>query len=274
VDGLLVVDTSIGVESGQTATDDTIRTGAFQLVKRGAGTLLLDKANSHSGGNIIEAGEVVVKNVAALGTGTLDVRAGAKVTLDVAGGSVAVGNLMLAEGSQLDFGFGQITVPSGGYSLAAIKGLLSQGYASSWTGSIGFTSRAVGSLEGGSVGYVVNRDGSISVGFAASGDTNLDGQVDILDISNFVSSNKYNSTMVGTWAEGDFNYDGTIDILDIAAMLSPRLYDAGSYMPSPAAQAESSSASLSAIDSAFLAWAAGTTTDGAAPPKKVRLVKA
>jgi autotransporter-associated beta strand protein len=274
VDGLLVVDTSIGVESGQTATDDTIRTGAFQLVKRGAGTLLLDKANSHSGGNIIEAGEVVVKNVAALGTGTLDVRAGAKVTLDVAGGSVAVGNLMLAEGSQLDFGFGQITVPSGGYSLAAIKGLLSQGYASSWTGSIGFTSRAVGSLEGGSVGYVVNRDGSISVGFAASGDTNLDGQVDILDISNFVSSNKYNSTMVGTWAEGDFNYDGTIDILDIAAMLSPRLYDAGSYMPSPVAQAESSSASLSAIDSAFLAWAAGTTTDGAAPPKKVRLVKA
>ena len=259
---------------GQTAVDAIARAGATQIIKRGLGTLILDKANSHSGGNIVEAGEVVVKNVTALGTGTLDVRAGAKVTLDVAGGSVAVGNIMLAEGSQLDFGFGQITVPSGGYSLAAIKGLLSQGHASSWAGLVGFTTRAAGSLEGGSVGYVVNRDGSISVGFAASGDTNLDGQVDILDISNFVSSNKYNSTMVASWSEGDFNYDGTIDILDIAAMLSPSLYDAGSYMPAPAAQAESSSASLSAIDSAFLAWAAGTTTEGAAPPRKVRFVKA
>jgi len=264
----------ISIPSGQTATDAVIRFGDYQLLKQGGGTLILDRTNSHSGGTIVEAGEVIVRNVSALGTGALHVRANARVTLDVNGANASVGGLSFADGGLIDFGYGRLIVASGGYSLPAVIAALQAGFVGNWSGSPGLASRNAGAIQGGGLGYVVNEDGSLTFGFAASGDTNLDGTVDILDVSAMLVSGKFNTGESASWSEGDFNYDGTLDILDIAAMLSPRLYDAGSYMPSPAAQAESSSSSLSATDSAFLAWAAGTTTEGAAPPKKGRLVKA
>jgi hypothetical protein len=66
-------------------------------------------------------------------------------------------------------------------------------------------------------------------GFAATGDTNLDWVIDILDVANFVGSGKFNTGLTATWAEGDFNYDGFVDILDMADFVSSGLFDAGSY---------------------------------------------
>ena len=44
---------------------------------------------------------------------------------------------------------------------------------------------------GRSVGWLANTDGTLSVGFAANGDTNIDGAVDILDASEFFATGLY-----------------------------------------------------------------------------------
>lgn len=72
--------------------------GSGTVVKRGAGVLILDRANTHTGGTLVEAGEAVIRYVAALGTGGLEIRANAKATFDVAGGVVPVASLTVAAG--------------------------------------------------------------------------------------------------------------------------------------------------------------------------------
>jgi len=105
-----VVDPAITVPAGETQTDTTGHTGDEQVVKRGAGTLVLDLANTHSGGTVVEEGLIVVRNVAALGTGVLDVRAGATVRLEVGFGTVALPRLALAAGAILDLGEARLTI--------------------------------------------------------------------------------------------------------------------------------------------------------------------
>jgi hypothetical protein len=127
-------------------------------------------------------------------------------------------------------------------------------------------------VAGGGLGYVVNGDGSLTFGFAASGDTNLDDVVDILDLSAMLASGKFDSGESASWSEGDFNYDQVLDILDISDFLSTSLFNAGTYSPSQPSQAQpqSVSSSLSAVDSALLALVAEPTTSGSTPAKKRR----
>ena len=83
------------------------------------------------------------------------------------------------------------------------------------------------------VGWMDNGDGSLSIAFAAAGDTNLDWQIDILDSANFLSGGLLDSGLAAAWSQGDFTYDGVVDILDSAAMLSTGLLDTGGYNPPP-----------------------------------------
>ena len=265
---------TIDVPAGQTVTDSMVRTGDQQLVKRGFGTLILDQANTHSGGTIVEAGEVIVRNVAALGTGPLDVRAGAKVTLDVNAANAAVGVFSFADGSLIDFGYGRLTIAANGFSLPLVTNTLRAGYERSWSGADGFTSRNVAAVNGGGLGYVVNDDGSLTFGFAASGDSNLDDVVDILDVSAMLASGKFNSSESASWSEGDFNYDGVIDILDISDVLGASLFNAGTYVPIESSQAQIqpqvTRRGLSVSDTAFVALATESSTTSVAPSVKKR----
>jgi hypothetical protein len=86
-------------------------------------------------------------------------------------------------------------------------------------------------VDGDGVGYVVHDDGSVTVGYAAAGDTNLDGVVDVLDVSAVVASGRFNNGDGATWADGDFNHDGTIDVLDISDLIGASLFNAGPYRP-------------------------------------------
>ena len=86
--------------------------------------------------------------------------------------------------------------------------------------------------ESRAVGWVERPDGSFFVAVAAPGDANVDGAVDILDISNFLVSGKFDTGLPAVWEEGDFGSDGLIDILDAAAFISTGLFDAGFYNPS------------------------------------------
>ena len=72
-----------------------------------------------------------------------------------------------------------------------------------------------GSLFGGQ-----NVDGTtVLVRYTLSGDANLDGTVDFLDLAKLAQS--YNTSVASsssTWYRGDFNYDGMVDFNDLAKL--------------------------------------------------------
>jgi fibronectin-binding autotransporter adhesin len=231
---------SFNVAANQTVTDTILRTGSVQLVKQGLGVLVLTKANSHSGGMIIESGRLVVRNSAALGIGQLIVRAGATVTIDLPGAELSVGSLVIEDGGLIDVGNGRISIPAGGYSLGQVSDLLKKGYAANWAGVSGMGSGMARSDAGRSLGYYVDGGGSITFGFAAPGDSNLDGVIDILDIGDILSAGKFNTGEPANWTQGDTNYDNVFDIVDLADILGTGLFNEGTYLT----QASASSAAV------------------------------
>jgi autotransporter-associated beta strand protein len=250
--------TIVDVPSGQTQTDATVHSGTERIVKQGAGTLVLTAANTHSGGTVVTAGTLIVQNVAALGSGPLEVQAGAKVVLDVGTGTVDITSLVLASGGLVDFGAGKLTAQSGlnrTSILAAINAGKGNG---SWDGIAGFTSTVVASTPVRTLGWTDN-GGSFTVGYAAPGDSNLDGAVDVQDIAALFASGKYDSGLAADWSEGDYNQDGVVDVTDILEVSS--LYDQGSYLPASQSAAASAAVevgtttTLSPADAAFAAIA-------------------
>ena len=138
----------------------------------------------------------------------------------------------------------RLRAPQGAFRRAAqlvAKILEGRGASGDWTGTSGITSSAAAAAVAQSIprsiGWLDNGDGSVSFAFAAPGDTNIDGTVDILDGANFLAGGKFDSGSPASWNEGDFGYDGVVDILDAADFLSTGLFDAGPYIPAAAAAA-------------------------------------
>jgi len=277
---LSITGSGITVPAGQTVTDATTHTGSYQLVKQGGGTLILDKANTHSGGTVIEAGTIIVKNAAGLGTGQVRVTAGATLVIDPAAGEVVGGSLVIEEGGFVDLGAGRLRIETGMTASMLVTMLLAAKGDGTWTGTTGLGSTAVAAANAAflprTIGWLDNGDGSFTVSFAAPGDTGLDGVVDITDVANFIAGGKLDSGDPATWTEGDFNLDGVVDQLDLADFLGTGLFDVGPYgtgasgmasqptADAPAAAPIATNASTpgepTAIESAFAALATDTTT--------------
>jgi MYXO-CTERM domain-containing protein len=127
-------------------------------------------------------------------------------------------------------------------ALASVRAQIIAGYNPSsptagdgkWDGTTGITSSSIGSLT--AVGYALAADvlpfsngttdtfldatvheNTVIARYTLSGDLNLDGAVDFLDLAKLAQS--YNVTD-GTrqWSTGDVNYDGNTDFLDLAKM--------------------------------------------------------
>ncbi len=225
-------DQVVTVATGQAQNDSGGRTGIGTLYKRGAGRLVLTGANAHSGGIVVEAGELVIRDPGSLGSGVLEVRAGARVKLDTGTQRVSVSRLNLAATGTFDVATGSILLAAGNYNLAGIRGSMVSARANgSWSGQgITSTSIAVGSPF--AVGYRMLTDGSLVVGYAAVGDANMDGSVDDKDLTAVSTSGKYGSGVANAaWWHGDFNYDGVVNIKDIVSMRTSGLYGRGSYLP-------------------------------------------
>ncbi len=222
----------VTVASGLTETDTGGRTGVGTLFKRGAGRLVLAGANAHSGGIVVEAGELVIRDPGSLGSGVLEVRAGARVTLDTGTQRVSVSRLNLAATGTFDIATGSILLAAGNYSLAGIRGsLLAARGNGSWSGQ-GITSTSIQAGKPFAVGYRMLQDGSLVVGYAAVGDANMDGSVDNTDLTAASTSGKYGSGVAdANWWQGDFNYDGVVNIRDLVSMRTSGLYGRGSYLP-------------------------------------------
>jgi len=159
--------------------------------------------------------------------------AGATLALSNTVPQTTLGGLNPNAGGIVDVGSGTINVTAG-LSATDLKTALVKGLAGgAWTGTAGIiSSAAAASVAAGSprtVGWLDNGNGSVTFAFAAPGDTNLDGFIDVLDASVLAGSNKFGTGAAATWREGDFNYDGYVDMLDVAAFMSTNLYNAGSY---------------------------------------------
>jgi len=230
---------------GSSSTDTQTRSGAGRIIKRGLGALILDASNSHTGGTVVEAGEVVVRNLTGLGAGLLDVRAGGTVRLDVGSGSVTLPRIQLAAGAVLDLGYGRITIDAGGADETTVRQLIIAGRnGGSWNGGSGLRSAAAAAAPATrAVGYRVAADGRLTIAYAAPGDTNLDGFVNFADIQALINGGRYGTSMTtGSWATGDFNYDGRVGFTDIQQLITAGAYGQPLYRTVLASPADSSQA--------------------------------
>ena len=135
----------------------------------------------------------------------------------------------LANNGLIDVGLGTLTVAVG-LSGRTLQNQIAAGFGDgSWNGTSGITSSAAAATPYRAVGWVDNGDSSVTFGFAAEGDTNLDGVVDVGDLQNMLASGKYGTGAAAVWAEGDFNFDGVVDVSDLQDVLASGLYGRGGY---------------------------------------------
>jgi autotransporter-associated beta strand protein len=232
-DPVITITVGSGTQT-QTQTGYPLLSGPTPVVKAGAGTLLLDQANTLTGSMTIQQGmlrlahpsALAASRVVPLASGTLAVAPLLQTT---------VGGLAASAGGLVDVGSGMITVTSGLPAADMVTAILAGFGDGSWNGSHGITSSVAAADLAASVpravGWLDNGSGSVTFAYAAPGDTNLDWQVDILDAANFLAGGRFDSGLPATWNEGDFTYDGVADILDAASFLSTGLFDAGGYNP-------------------------------------------
>jgi autotransporter-associated beta strand protein len=232
---------TINVASGtqtQTAAGYPTLSGTLPLIKTGAGTLVVDQANTLTGSTSVQGGSLQLANGSALAASTVVPLAGGIITLTPLL-ETTVGGLAPNAGGLVDIGSGKVTVASGLSPTDLVTAIVSGRADGSWTGTSGITSSVAASDVAlsvpRSVGWLDNGDGTVTAAFAAPGDTNIDWQVDVLDAGNFLSFGKFDSGLPATWLEGDFNYDGVVDVLDAADFFGTGLYDAGNYNTAPGA---------------------------------------
>jgi hypothetical protein len=150
---------------------------------------------------------------------------------------VAVSTLAVdqAGGGRIDVGTGRIDVAVGGITEADLRADVVAGRnGGPFNGTSGImTTGGKASLTSANpvVGYRVLGNGSAIVAWAAYGDSNLDGQVNLSDITLVNNSAKFNQGgTTATWVQGDYNYNGAVNLSDITLMNNAALFNAGSYL--------------------------------------------
>lgn len=220
----------VSVSAGETVVDPGGRSGPFVLRKQGTGTLVLTGPNTHTGGLLVEQGIVIVRDPLATGGGRIEVRMAGRLVLDVGATSVAASSLALLAGGVIDVGRGGFSVAPDGIGAEQLRQMLLAGRAGgSWAGSTGIVS-AQAAASGGlrTVGYRADQTGVV-IAFAAAGDIDLDGVVDVVDMSALMADGEFNTGIVATWSLGDFNYDGVFDLLDITDLITADVLNVGLY---------------------------------------------
>jgi autotransporter-associated beta strand protein len=226
---------TINVGSGtqtQTQAGYPLLSGTTPVEKTGAGTLVVDQANTLTASTTVQQGTLQLANGSALGASRIVPAAGGTVSL-AAYLQTTVGGLAPNAGGLVNLGNGLVTVASGLTATDLVTAIVAGRADGSWTGTSGITSSVAASDVASSVpravGWLDNGDGSVTAAYAAPGDTNIDWQVDVLDAGNFLTFGKFDTGLPATWLDGDFNYDGVVDVLDASDFFGTGLYDAGNY---------------------------------------------
>jgi hypothetical protein len=193
--------------------------------------------------------------------------------------SVALSTLSVdqAGGGRIDVGAGRIDVAAFGITEADLRADVVAGRnGGAFNGTSGImTTGGKASLTSANpaVGYRVLANGSAIVAWAAYGDSNLDGQVNNIDLGLVANSGKVNAGGTNaTWAEGDFNYSGNVNNIDLGLRSNAALFGTGTYIPGStpglslavSSSADSSSGSGIPLD----VWAAFAVESQ--PPQKMK----
>jgi autotransporter-associated beta strand protein len=202
-------------------------------------------------------GRLVVESGVVAGSSAMTIAAGGQAVLSAtAAQTLALSSLAIdqATGGKFDVGIGRLEVAPGGMTAAALRADLASGYGDgTWSGTSGIVSSAarvaIAAGQARSLGWLVAGDGTLICTFAAPGDTNLDGMVDVLDATNILTATAFNTGAPAGWSQGDFNYDGVVDVLDAAHFVTSGLYGAGTYLSVPP------SGGLMAVPEPSLGWA-------------------
>jgi hypothetical protein len=152
------------------------------------------------------------------------------LTLDIGLDELVVPRLVLDPAGRIDIGAARLTVESGLVESFVRQMMVDGRNGGGWDGSRGFVSRAA-TVESRTVGYVFDQ-GRATIAYAAPGDTNLDGVIDVIDITNLVINADSSGSVDVGWTTGDFNYDGSVDLLDISDILATGLFNQGGYLSS------------------------------------------
>lgn len=233
---LITITVASGTQT-QTQAGYATLSGSMSLLKRGAGTLVIQGGNTMTGSTAVQEGTLRFEG-GGLNSSTI---------VPLAGGTVAVGQDWVAVGGLLPLAGGLVDVErnllfvQAGLSEADIRTAILAGRGDgSWNGAAGITSTTVAAEQAlglpRAIGWKPVGGDELSVGYAALGDANLDWSVDILDAADVLVCGTYDSGRPAVWYEGDFNYDAAVDILDAASFVSTGLYDTGVYRPLPVFQ--------------------------------------
>jgi len=220
--GTLLFDRSGVVEHGRTIE------GTGLLLKGGPGTLALTTANSFGGATSIRQGILRLDHADALAASVVATLAGGTLAL-APGVHATLAGIDLTAGGVVDVGTGGVTVRRGLTPERLVAALVAGRGSGSGNGPGGIVSSATEPGSPRTVGWLDHGDGSISFAWAAPGDANLDGCIDVLDVAQLVSSGAYDSGGPTTWSMGDFNHDGVFDVLDAVELSSTSLFDRGRY---------------------------------------------
>lgn len=210
------------------------------------------------GGSLVLAGGSLV------GSPALTVAEGGTMTFPTASRTVLpVAALAIAEtagGGRVDLAAGELRIAGGGITPAALRADIVAGRSGgTWDGSTGIASNAAAAAGGTrAIGYVIAADGSARVSFAAPGDIDLSGRVDVFDLVGVSGSGTYATGLPSAWSQGDFNYDGATTVFDLVAIGSSGVYGQGDYLPA-ATLASGSTPAVAAVPEpgpGAIAWAA------------------
>ncbi len=168
------------------------------------------------------------------GSPVIDVAAGGSLSLPGATRTVVQATSLAVDetASLLDLGSSAIQFAAGGIDATALRAdILAGRGGGSWNGTRGITSSTAAATSGRAVGYVINGDGSGQVGYAAVGDADLSGAVNVFDLVTINSSGRYGSGTAAIWSQGDFNYDGVTNVFDLVGINTAGAYGRGNYFP-------------------------------------------
>jgi autotransporter-associated beta strand protein len=253
--------TSVQTGTLQVSSNNALATSAVTVpagsgLKVDSGLTMKSPSVTISGGALSASGVTLLVNGTS-GIAQLVFSASSSVTgspsLSVSGSGVvslpAVGRQTVAvtalsvdqtTGGKIDIGQGRIDVAVGGISEADLRADLiagrSGGTFSGTTGIMTTGGKASPSSANPAVGYRVLGSGAAIVAWAAYGDSNLDGQVNSVDVSLINNSGKFGAGGTNAvWSQGDFNYSGNVNSVDTSLLNNAALFGAGSYLkPFPA----------------------------------------
>ena len=181
-------------------------------------------------------GQLTIASGLVAGEPTVSVGAGGLISLaeDISvSAGVATLTVDASAGGLLDLGAGEVAIAAGGITAEALRADILAGRAGGdWSGAAGITSSLAAASRGTrAVGYLVRTDGTAVTSFAAPGDIDLNGQVDVFDLVGINGSGTYGSGGTADWSDGDGNYDGVTNVFDLVGINSAGAYGQGHYLP-------------------------------------------